>query len=206
MKVFFSYGHDCAELVSQIKNDLSERGFDVWIDSNAIIAGSDWRERITSGILECDSVMAFLSKHAMRKNGVCLNELSIAVGCKYGHIKTVLLEPEIDHLIPPTISGIQYLDMSRWRILKAQNEEEFYNWYNGKLEEIIELLSSKEAVEMNSQLKYLEQMLSPAMWQSRQQSVLQKSYVPRKEAEAALAQWLKDDSGSRAFLLYGEPG
>ena len=136
MKVFFSYGHDCAELVFQIKNDLCERGFDIWIDASEIKTGNDWRERLTSGLLESDSVMAFLSKHALRKNGVCLNELSIAVGCKYGHIKTILLEPEIDSLIPPTISGIQYLDMSNWRRLKAQNEELFSNWYNEKLDEI----------------------------------------------------------------------
>lgn len=206
MKVFFSYGHDCAELVLKIKSDLCTFGYEVWIDTSEIREGNDWRERITSGILACDSVMAFLSKHALRKNGVCLNELSIAVGCKYGHIKTVLLEPEIDHLIPPTISGVQHFDMSNWRVLKAQDEAAFNTWYEQKLKEIIELLSSKEAVQMNSQLKYLEQMLSPAMWQPRQQSVLQKLYIPRVEAERALEAWLHDRSGSRSFLLYGEPG
>lgn len=206
MKVFFSYGHDCAELVLKIRDDLCRLGFEVWIDTSEIREGNDWRERITSGILASDSVMAFLSKHALRKNGVCLNELSIAVGCKYGHIKTVLLEPEIDHLIPPTISGVQYFDMSGWRVLKARDAAAFDAWYQQKLGEIVELLCSREAAQMNSQLKYLEQMLSPAMWQTRQQSVLQKLYIPRVEAERELEAWLRDPHGSRAFLLYGEPG
>lgn len=206
MKVFFSYGHDCEEIVLKIQNDLCELGFDVWVDSSEIKAGNDWRERITSGILNSDSVMAFLSERALRKNGVCLNELSIAVGCKYGHIKTILLEPEIEHLVPSTISSIQYLDMSKWRILKKENESAFNSWYEEKLRDIVELLSSKEAAEMNSQLKYLEQMLSPAMWQPKQQFVLQKPYIPRTEAERELEKWLSDKNGSRAYLLYGEPG
>lgn len=204
--VFFSYGHDCEEIVLRIKNDLCRLGFEVWIDSVEIKTGNDWRERITSGILKSDTVMAFLSKHALRKNGVCLNELSIAVGCKYGHIKSVLLEPNIDHLIPPTISGIQYCDMSRWRVLQEKDPVAFANWYEEKLAEIVAVLSSKEAAEMNSQLKYLEQMLSPAMWQRRQQEVLQKQYIQRSEAEAKLGEWLQNRRGSRVYLLYGEPG
>ena len=96
MSVFFSYGHDCEEIVLKIKEDLEKYGFQIWMDRSEIKSGNEWREKITAGILNSDMVVAFLSSHALRKGGVCLNELSIAVGCKYGHIKTVLLEPNIE--------------------------------------------------------------------------------------------------------------
>lgn len=56
--------------------------------------GRDWREEITRGILEADIVLVFLSKHSMRKESVCLNELAIAVGIKHNRIRTVLLEQD----------------------------------------------------------------------------------------------------------------
>ena len=204
ISVFFSYGHDSEEIVLNIKNDLEAQGFDVWMDRAEINVGNEWRAKITEGILQSDVVMAFLSKHALRKNGVCLNELSIAVGCKQGYIKSVLLEPDIDYLIPSTISGIQYCDMSRWKVLKNLDAQKFNLWYKEKLQEIVDILSSKEAVEMNSQLKYLEQMLSPAMWQARQQRELQKPYVARVDLEQAIEKWM--ETNSRTFLLYGQPG
>ena len=99
------------------------------MDRSEIKSGNEWRAKITSGILNSDDVVAFLSKYALRKSGVCLKELSIAVGCKYGHIKTVLLEPNIESMIPATISDIQYCDMTKWKKMKHQDEASFSRWY-----------------------------------------------------------------------------
>lgn len=206
LSVFFSYGHDCESIVTRIKDDLSDLGYEIWIDRCNIKEGNEWRERITSGILKSDTVMAFLSKHALRKNSVCLNELSIAVGCKYGHIKTVLLEPDIERLLPSTLSAIQYCDMSKWRILKTADPQAFELWYQEKLQSIIRILSDPDTIECNSQLKYLEQMLSPAIWQLRQQTILQKQYIPRVELEETLRLWMEEPNDTPYFLLYGEPG
>ena len=74
------------------------------------------------------------------------------------------------------------------------------------MQEIIDVLSSKEAIEMDNHLKYLEQMLSPAMWQSRQSQELKKSFVNRRSVEEKLAEWLRTEDASRSFILYGEPG
>ena len=126
--IFISYGHDCKEIVSKIKVDLEKRGYNIWFDKTNIKAGSEWREAITSGILNSDIVLAFLSSHSLRKDSICLNELSIAVGCKFGRIKTVLLEPNIEHLIPSTISNIQYCDMNDWKT-QEKDSQNFDIWY-----------------------------------------------------------------------------
>ena len=81
MKVFFSYPHDHnGAFVRRLKLDLEARGHSVWFDEAKIRHGDDWRNQITRGILESEAVVAFLSKHAVRDPGVCLNELVIAHG------------------------------------------------------------------------------------------------------------------------------
>ena len=68
MRIFMSYGHDVnAPLVERIQEDLRARGHEVWIDSAQIRTGDEWRSRITRGILDSDYVLAFLSRHSVRK-------------------------------------------------------------------------------------------------------------------------------------------
>jgi hypothetical protein len=75
MNIFFSYPHDAnAPFVQRIKADLQARGHEVWFDQAEIKVGDDWRSKITRGILDTDTVVAFLSRHGVRDPGVCLNE------------------------------------------------------------------------------------------------------------------------------------
>lgn len=98
MNIFFSYPHDNnAALVNRLKLDLEKRHHTVWFDEEEIKTGNDWRSKITRGILESDTVVAFLSKHSVRDPGVCLNEIAIALADKGDEaIVTVLVEPEKD--------------------------------------------------------------------------------------------------------------
>lgn len=83
MKLFFSYGHDKnEEIVLRLKSDLERRNHSVWIDKSKIKSGDDWRKSITSGILDSEFLMSFASQHSVRKPGVCLDELMIAVSVK----------------------------------------------------------------------------------------------------------------------------
>ena len=80
MKIFFSYPHDMnAPLIERIKSDFEARGHEVWFDADQIKFGDDWRNSITRGIRDSQQVVAFLSKHAVRDLGVCLNEIAIAL-------------------------------------------------------------------------------------------------------------------------------
>lgn len=124
--IFFSYAHDENEwLVQKIKADVERRGHKVWIDRSEIKSGDDWRQSITEGLLSSSGVISFLSKHSVRVSGVCLDELRIALSVKNGNIKTVLLEDEKQVSPPTSVSGIQWLDMSQWKDIYLQDENEW---------------------------------------------------------------------------------
>lgn len=99
MKVFLSYGHEPpanAALVKRIGAALDAAGFTTWIDTAAIKSGDDWRRAIMHGLQDSDWTLAFLSRHAVRDPGVCLDELAIATHVKGGAIATVLIENPAD--------------------------------------------------------------------------------------------------------------
>ena len=81
MKLFISYGHDRTELVRRVAEELRERGHEVWMDLTDLKSGMDWRNEIARTITESQAVLVFLSAHALRKGGVCLDEISIAAAC-----------------------------------------------------------------------------------------------------------------------------
>lgn len=138
LNLFFSYGHEEKNkaIVDIIREKMEkERHHNVWIDTKNIPIATDWRRKIQEGISDSDGVLAFLSQHAVRKingtPGVCLDELSIAISYPEVIVVTILLESENEVDMPPTVSSIQRLDMSDWRIriylesmLQIMNAEE----------------------------------------------------------------------------------
>jgi len=90
MNIFLRYGHDeNAVLLQFIKRDLESRGYDVRIDKypekeRGIKPGDDWRDTITNGIINSNLMLSFLSKHSTREPGVCLDEISLALGVEVG--------------------------------------------------------------------------------------------------------------------------
>jgi hypothetical protein len=91
LRISLSYGHDAnEELVRRIYADLEKRIHDVWFDKNpekeeGISPGDDWRRAITDGILQSNRILSFLSKNSTRDPGVCLDEITIAIGAKGGN-------------------------------------------------------------------------------------------------------------------------
>ena len=80
VSVFISYAHAQTDVVDDIMAGLLKRGHHVWFDKTGIDHGDDWRRKITDGLMTSNSVLSFLSREAIRENGVCLDELGIAVG------------------------------------------------------------------------------------------------------------------------------
>ena len=158
MKLFFSYGHDKNEtIVLRLKSDIEKRKHTVWIDKSEIKSGDDWRRSITSGILDSEFMVSFASNHSVRKPGVCLDELRIAVSVKGAQVQAVLLESDV---IPPTNIGYrQYIDMSNW--MKMKDSPDFGDWYAEKLKEIIEIIESPETVRYAEEMEYLKEKLHP---------------------------------------------
>src|SRR5512135_1913329 len=86
-KLFLSYGrHDAVSVAVRLKKDLEDAGYEVWMDSSEIKAGTAWMNEISKGLNESQAVVALLSPHAVRVAGidgssndsVCLDEIAYA--------------------------------------------------------------------------------------------------------------------------------
>jgi hypothetical protein len=104
-KVFLSCGHDAnTYLVQRIKRDLKAASHAPWIDTSEIKSGDDWRRRILDGLHDTHCTLAFLSHHAVRENGVCLDEIALAMDTRHGNHAIALRKPqerELGTLTPP---------------------------------------------------------------------------------------------------------
>jgi len=206
MKLFLSYGHPEAVICKRIERALQARGHSVWFDEEQITHGSDWRERITQGIKDSSGVISCLSRHSVRTPGVCLDELSIAIGIRGGNIKTILLEPEKDVRPPASVCHLQWLDMSSWRTYYEQGEASFQPWFDQHMSQLFEIIESDESRDFVGQIQAIRDKLCVNYDTSKQNDLLKRLFVGREWLTAQLDQWLDDPDGARLCVLYGDPG
>jgi tetratricopeptide (TPR) repeat protein len=221
LKIFLSYGHDKnSRLVERIKNDLEKAengGHECWFDTSGIKAGDDWRHAITSGIQNSNWVLSFISRHAcrewdangQRKQGVCLDELAIAIGTRGGIVKTILVESptDPDSLSPPlTVSHIQYLDMHEWNEKEAEGNEYFEAWYSNKFAEILRVLNDPANQEFSGDIEFLREKLQPLDNAARIGELMANDFVGREWLRDEIVQWLNHAPQQKVFCLTGEPG
>lgn len=206
-RIFLSYGHDENRVVvDRLRDDLSARGHEVWMDTTRIKTGDDWRREITDGLLTSSAVLGFLSAHSVRNPGVCLDELRIALSTRSAHIQTVLLE-SIDDVSPPsTVASIQWLDMSDWREYHQRGGEEWEAWYRRHLEELCEVLESEEARALEGEVTLLRRLLSPAIAESKERALAESYYSDRPWLDAQVESWRADGAAPRTLVLTGGPG
>ena len=105
--VFLSYStkdHYFAELAG-IK--LAEAGINLWRDRGQLVAGTDWRQGIESGISNCLAVLVALSGNSAESSYVTY-EWAYALGQGKSIIPLKLSECSIH----PKLETIQYLDFS----------------------------------------------------------------------------------------------
>lgn len=208
LTLFFSYGHPEEEICKEIVRALREKGCEVWFDESEIREGEDWRQRIIQGIEKSDGVISCLSCHSVRDPGVCLNELSIAIGIRGGNIKPILLEEEGDVRPPASLCHVQWLDMSDWRDKLAQGPKSkvFKSWFKEKMERLIEVVGSEENRAFSGQIDTLRKKLNVYYDTGKQRSLLIKPLVGRDWLTEKVLTWLDDPQGERLCVLYGDPG
>lgn len=199
MRIFISYSHDYSEEIYRIAADLETCGYEVWIDINEIQEGCDWRECITNGILDSDIVLAFLSEYGLREDGVCRDEISIAVSSNRLKIRPVLLEKGIIGLVPASISSIQALDLSEWRLIP---DEQFENWYGEVLNKVKKLCDEDFSLTVR-QLEYLKTRLKTQEDNSVYE--VNTAYLKRNWLNKIVNDWVQSDE-SQACILIGYPG
>lgn len=203
MKLFFSYGHDeNEEIVMRLKQDIERREHSVWIDKSQIKSGDDWRRTITSGILDSEFMMSFASEHSVRKPGVCLDELMIAVSVKGAQVQTVLLEADV---IPPSNIGYrQFIDMSNWKEMKKTDEFEL--WYAEKLNEIICVIESPDTARYAEEIEYLKEQLCPDLSTMKKDRLRQEYYCGRDWLSKDVIEWMNNSEASKVLVIDGAPG
>ncbi|MBN8649269.1 MAG: toll/interleukin-1 receptor domain-containing protein, partial [Caulobacterales bacterium] len=213
MKIFFSYGRDDnREIVEMIKNSLEaiendngKQEFEVWIDHREIEPNNDWRREIYDGVHEANWAMGFFSKHGLRKGGPCLDELQIAINDKKGALSTILLEKNLEKSVPASVASIQWLDMSDWREIKESTPEEFENWYQIKINQIIQTLRDPINHRFSGEIDFLRQLLSPTETTALIGSLTEK-FIGREWLRNKLENWRLNEPNSKIFWITGDAG
>ena len=62
-KIFISYGREpgVSDFVKRMKRDMESNGFTVWLDTDDISVGCDWRGEISEGVSECQAFVPVLT-------------------------------------------------------------------------------------------------------------------------------------------------
>jgi tetratricopeptide (TPR) repeat protein len=206
MKIFVSYGHEAANkpLVDRVRQDLTAAGHELWFDTAEIKSGQDWRRAIVDGLLTTERVVAFLSAHAVRAGGVCLDELAIALQHKAGAITTILIEPEAEVQAPVTIAHIQWLDMSDWKTHGQPGDPAWEAWYAPKRSTLLDQLAHGDAAAMDGEIATLRGILKPVS-ETADIGALLDDFMHRPWLNARLESW-RTARDERIFLLTGDPG
>ena len=179
-KLFFSYGHDSNKvIVDRIKQDLEKLGYIIWIDYERIQKGDNWRSKIYEGVTSSNQVLAFLSSHSSRENGVCHDELRIALCEKGAYIQPILLENIDSFSVPQNVIERQWIDMSQWNSFDF-NSESFEVYYKERFNEILKVLNSTNTIELRGDITSLTRLLNPEMISSKEVKLLKNEFVGRK--------------------------
>lgn len=201
MRIFISYGHDFQAEAKKIVECLKKFGHEVWIDYDGLSAGDDWRDKITEAIIKSDFVLALLSAYGLRKEGVCLDELAIALSCNRRNIRPVKMERDVQRLVPPAIAGIQLFDFSECRDIPPKQVD---IWFDKKTEELVKVCFTQH-IEYENKIQDIKNRLHYSPKFSRELFELGKDFQKRNWLDKKLSDWIERDD-RRLCLLVGFPG
>jgi WD40 repeat protein len=217
-RVFLSYGHDpaCTGLVERLRRDLTERGWEPWIDTERIRPDDEWRRTITEGLQTSRHVVALLSRHSMRPGGVCRQEVALALGPARCSVFTVLVEPASEVRPPLIVSHRQWLDMQDWLQCGPAEQEALYQ---RSLQEILRVLEGNEpfAGEIDELHRWLDPLDGTADMVAAEREFEGRQWLlggaggtdgddPEAEPPGDIERWRTSGSPNRLYWLAAEPG
>ncbi|MBR5711135.1 MAG: TIR domain-containing protein [Thermoguttaceae bacterium] len=180
LKIFISYGHEIdvtdnsgkplypepnnESVVRKIKAYLESRGHTVWLDTDQIKEGKDWRRKIYEGVEESNVVIVCLSRKAMKPNGVCRDEIAIAIGVCGRNLFPVKLE---ESNYPSYLKSYQFItDFQEWSShISADTIDE--TWLDQNLEKLAKLLEEENVRLYYDEIVELKNLLKPWNMNSR---------------------------------------
>ena len=121
-EVFISYASEDRASAEQLYRDLKSEGYDAWIDSQNLIAGSNWSIEIQKAIRESQYVVIVLSSNSVSKRGFIQKEIRQALD--------ILDEfPESETFIIPI--RLEECEEGFERLKSIQRVDLFPNWGDG---------------------------------------------------------------------------
>jgi cellulose biosynthesis protein BcsQ len=136
-RVFLSYASEDRARVARVAGALSAKGFDVFWDREALLAGQSWRNEVESALDSTDVVIVFWSQRSVTSSWV---QDEAAEGLRRGILLPVLLD---DASPPLSFRSLQALPLLQ--VSDAQIEE---------LAEVVDLMTARrpgEGVGLGSQ-------------------------------------------------------
>ena len=112
MSIFISYSRRDSELVTRLYDDLQAQGLPVWMDRNAIEAGTLWRSSIVAGIQDCHVFLLVVSAASQQSRNVA-KELALAESNDKPILPLLIDETPIQADFGYILAGIQFVDMIR---------------------------------------------------------------------------------------------
>jgi tetratricopeptide (TPR) repeat protein len=203
LRVFLSYPHDRhAPLAERLRQDLEQRGHQVWFDRTRLCPGDDWETAIENGLdwvaedPEGGVVILLMTPHSVRRpDGYCLNELTLAVLRRIRIVPAMLVTVE-----PPlSITRMQWLDL---RDCVPLGEREAC--YERKLPILLSALESN-ALDFEGGQARLLRVLGPIDYEHDVECHLPR-FTGRKWLFRRIDEWLSDPDGSPVFWITGGPG
>ena len=110
-KIFRSYAREDSDSIAEIRARLEAAGHEVWVDTEAVVSGEQWRAAIVEGIDKADVVIIVLSRHSV-VFGPVRTEADIASDANKPLIPVTLDGSEPTGALRFNLSGLQLIDMS----------------------------------------------------------------------------------------------
>ncbi len=173
--VFISYKHEEQDFVEMLIRQLQAAGFPVWVDTEQLRAGENWRESINYAIKESFALILVISPEAKASQYVTY-EWAYAQGAGVKVIPVLLKETDKLH---PQLEQLQYLDFTdrarpSWdkllrRLWELQGEHQPHSVTVSRdapqaVQSAVAALDSPNEEERRSALKSLAQMNHPTAY------------------------------------------
>ena len=207
LKIFISYGHEIdvkddfgnliypnpnnENVVLKIKEYLESRGHEVWLDKEKIQPGADWRKAIYNGIEWSNIALICLSHKSMKPDGVCQDEIAIAMGVRGGNMLHVQLEdldvtefpkylfnPKLfqEALKDPLYSKYLlkrnlFTEFENWSLHCTPENEILDTWLDKTLDNLARELETKDRQQYGVEIVELKKLLNPWNMNSRLRSL-----------------------------------
>jgi WD40 repeat protein len=203
LRIFLSYGHDeYAAFAEKLRDDLIERGHEVWFDVDRLKPGGDWEQYIEEGLDWVSEqpgkgrMILIMTPHSVRRpDGFCLNEIARALDNHLFIIPVMLVECRL----PLTISRIQWLDMKHSAQLPVPDGP-----YSKTLHYLFQSVEQKK-LDFEGQASMLRSHLNPLSFEA-DLIHYQKWFTGREWVFKKIDEWLRNESSPRLFWITGLPG